>query len=359
MRVAASRITEQLTSVLGAWGMSAAHAAITAELMVEADLRGVDSHGVSMLPSYDQEFRAGRLHPPGPETVRDARPPPSSTRPPGSATRSRRTPCTAPWTSAWRSAWRRLGGQLPPLRRGRVLLGDRVRAGCRRHGHLVDARRLMVPTFGAEAVMGTNPFAFAAPRPAPPALRARHGHHHGGGGPGPGAEAPVGRSPPGGSSTGTASTVTDRGDGHRAGGRGVRRRHHAARRLVAPSAGTRATAWRSWSTSWAGCSAGRRSRPSATARRARRSARPRPHLPRHRPARLPGRRRVRGRPRSGRRCPALDTPGGAGAAGAGRGRSRAAPSRRERMEQGVPIPDDLMDQLRAVVARAGVPFVLA
>ena len=34
-------------------------------------------------------------------------------------------------------------------------------------------------------------------------------------------------------------------------------------------------------------------------------------------------------------------------------------ARRERLEHGVPIPDDLMAQLRAVVEAAGVPFVLA
>jgi LDH2 family malate/lactate/ureidoglycolate dehydrogenase len=34
-------------------------------------------------------------------------------------------------------------------------------------------------------------------------------------------------------------------------------------------------------------------------------------------------------------------------------------TRAERLEQGVPVPDDLMAQLRGVVAAAGVPFVLA
>jgi LDH2 family malate/lactate/ureidoglycolate dehydrogenase len=34
-------------------------------------------------------------------------------------------------------------------------------------------------------------------------------------------------------------------------------------------------------------------------------------------------------------------------------------TRQERLEAGVPIPDDLMAQLRIVVGRAGVPFVLA
>ncbi len=41
-------------------------------MMVETDLRGVDSHGISMLPTYDKEFRAGRLNMrPQCKTVRD------------------------------------------------------------------------------------------------------------------------------------------------------------------------------------------------------------------------------------------------------------------------------------------------
>ena len=62
MRVPAPQIRRQLVSVFSAWGMSPAHAATTADLMVETDLRGVDSHGISMLPTYDQEFHAGRLN---------------------------------------------------------------------------------------------------------------------------------------------------------------------------------------------------------------------------------------------------------------------------------------------------------
>src|SRR5947207_15215914 len=61
-RVLPHRIREQLVTVLRAWGMSDAHADTTAEMMLETDLRGVDSHGISMLPTYDREFRAGRLN---------------------------------------------------------------------------------------------------------------------------------------------------------------------------------------------------------------------------------------------------------------------------------------------------------
>ena len=62
MRVLPQQIRQQLGSVLRAWGMSDAHAETTAEMMIETDLRGVDSHGISMLPTYDREFRSGRLN---------------------------------------------------------------------------------------------------------------------------------------------------------------------------------------------------------------------------------------------------------------------------------------------------------
>src|SRR5712692_8665097 len=72
MRVPPKQIRQQLVSVLRAWGMPDAHAETTAEMMVETDLRGVDSHGISMLPTYDREFRAGRLNMrPQWKTVRD------------------------------------------------------------------------------------------------------------------------------------------------------------------------------------------------------------------------------------------------------------------------------------------------
>src|SRR5207247_10700082 len=62
MRVPAQQVRRQLVSVFRAWGMSEAHADTTADMMVETDLRGVDSHGIGMLPTYDQEFRNGRLN---------------------------------------------------------------------------------------------------------------------------------------------------------------------------------------------------------------------------------------------------------------------------------------------------------
>jgi len=52
MRVPSKHIHQQFMTVLRAWGMSKAHAGTTADMMVETDLRGVDSHAISMLPTY-------------------------------------------------------------------------------------------------------------------------------------------------------------------------------------------------------------------------------------------------------------------------------------------------------------------
>jgi LDH2 family malate/lactate/ureidoglycolate dehydrogenase len=51
----------QLELILRAWGMKPVNAAITAEIMAYADLHGIDSHGISMIPSYDQRRRAGKM----------------------------------------------------------------------------------------------------------------------------------------------------------------------------------------------------------------------------------------------------------------------------------------------------------
>jgi len=51
----------QLELILRAWGMPQATAASTAEIMSWADLHGVDTHGISMVPPYDERRRAGKI----------------------------------------------------------------------------------------------------------------------------------------------------------------------------------------------------------------------------------------------------------------------------------------------------------
>jgi LDH2 family malate/lactate/ureidoglycolate dehydrogenase len=61
-RVPAERVRRQTESILLAWGMEAEAARITAEVMTETDLIGVDSHGISMMPGYDEKRRRGQLN---------------------------------------------------------------------------------------------------------------------------------------------------------------------------------------------------------------------------------------------------------------------------------------------------------
>ena len=61
-RVPAAILREQIVSVLTAWGMPAEAAGVAAHVMVETDLRGVDSHGINMLRQYEETFRRGALN---------------------------------------------------------------------------------------------------------------------------------------------------------------------------------------------------------------------------------------------------------------------------------------------------------
>jgi LDH2 family malate/lactate/ureidoglycolate dehydrogenase len=165
VRVPAERIRAQLTGVLRAWGMSDAHADTTAAMMLETDLRGVDSHGISMLPTYDREFRAGRLNMrPVFKTLREG---PSMALIDADASLGHPVSVHA------------MNLAVDKCRESAVAVVSVVNshhfgaAGCYARiaaergviGMVTSATRgvSMVPTFAAEPVMGTNPLAFAAP----------------------------------------------------------------------------------------------------------------------------------------------------------------------------------------------------
>ena len=165
MRVPAPNIRSQIASVLRAWGMSDEHAATTADLMVETDLRGVDSHGISMLPTYHREFTNGRLNMrPVFKTERDG---------PAMALIDADASLGHP-VSAYA-----MNLAVEKCRASGVAVVSVVNshhfgaAGCYSKmaadrgviGMVTSSTRgvTMVPTFAAEPVMGTNPIAFAAP----------------------------------------------------------------------------------------------------------------------------------------------------------------------------------------------------
>jgi LDH2 family malate/lactate/ureidoglycolate dehydrogenase len=133
--------------------------------MLETDLRGVDSHGVSMLPTYDKEFRAGRLNMrPVWKTLRDG---------PAMALIDADASLGHPVSA------HAMNLAVDKCRESAVAVVSVFNshhfgaAGCYSKiaaergviGMVTSATRgvTMVPTFGAEPVMGTNPLAFAAP----------------------------------------------------------------------------------------------------------------------------------------------------------------------------------------------------
>jgi LDH2 family malate/lactate/ureidoglycolate dehydrogenase len=59
---AATRVREQIVSILESWGMDPQIVRTTAQVMVETDLAGVDSHGVSMLMDYESSKSKGKLN---------------------------------------------------------------------------------------------------------------------------------------------------------------------------------------------------------------------------------------------------------------------------------------------------------
>lgn len=60
--VAPALLKRQIELVLSAWGMTLDKIDVIAGLLVETDLRGIESHGASMLPLYDRMRRAGGLN---------------------------------------------------------------------------------------------------------------------------------------------------------------------------------------------------------------------------------------------------------------------------------------------------------
>ena len=61
MDVAADKVRAQIEAILLSWGMEPDLAATTTEAMTETDLFGVDSHGISMLMTYEKRLQEGKL----------------------------------------------------------------------------------------------------------------------------------------------------------------------------------------------------------------------------------------------------------------------------------------------------------
>lgn len=168
--VAAALLAEQVEAILAAWGTPADQRATIVERMLYADLRGIDSHGCCMLPFYQRLRADGRLNP---------------------------APHIRVVTESATTALVDGGGGLGhvPATTAMALAIDKCRVAgvgavaVRNSGHfgaagayaaMATAAGLLgvattstptpavVPTFGRDAMLGTNPIALAAPAVANP-----------------------------------------------------------------------------------------------------------------------------------------------------------------------------------------------
>lgn len=166
-RVTAASLRAQTAAILQAWGMPEAAAHTTADLIVQTDLLGVESHGVSMLPQYEALHASGRLHLAAtPRVLRDG---PATALLDGDAGLGHAVSAQAMQLAVDKA--RAIGIALVGVRNSHHFGAAGVYARIAQRQGLIGLVTssaqgiLLVPTRAAEPVLGTNPIAFAAPVP--------------------------------------------------------------------------------------------------------------------------------------------------------------------------------------------------
>lgn len=165
IRVPADALARQIEAIFIAWGMDAEPARVTTERLIEADLRGIDSHGVAMLPLYEEFRQANRLvMRPAIRTVREH----VATALMDGGGGLGHYPSTIATDLAIAKA-RATGVAVVAVRNSNhygaagVYVERMANAGLVGLSGTNVYRPSIVPTFGAEPMFGTNPIAFAAP----------------------------------------------------------------------------------------------------------------------------------------------------------------------------------------------------
>lgn len=164
-RIPAETIRRQLEVVFASWGMTEENIAVTVDVMTATDLSGVDSHGLGMLPSYAERRGRGIVNDrPDIRIVRE--------KPAVALIDADRSLGHPPSVKAMRLAVekaRTTGVAVVGVRNsnhfGAAGYYSRMAAEMGAVGMAMTNAPgpAMVPTFGREAVLGTNPLAFAAP----------------------------------------------------------------------------------------------------------------------------------------------------------------------------------------------------
>ena len=165
MQIAADRVRQQIASILAAWGMAPDLVETTAEMMVETDLMGVESHGISMLMMYERMRDSGALNLQArPRILQETV---STALIDGDAGLGHPVSVMAMDLAVDKAMAAGIGmvGVRNSHHFGAAGVYARRAAERGAIGLVTSATRgiMMVPTGGAEPVLGTNPIAFAAP----------------------------------------------------------------------------------------------------------------------------------------------------------------------------------------------------
>lgn len=163
--VAAELLARQVGSILRGLGMSEEHASITTEYLMYADLRDIDSHGASMIRSYHRQVVDGLLTmQPKIEVIRES----ETTALIDGGGGLGHVPADMAMKLAIQKCEKLGLGAVAVRNSGHygaagayALLASR--AGFVGIATTNTARPAVVPTFGVQAMLGTNPIAFAAP----------------------------------------------------------------------------------------------------------------------------------------------------------------------------------------------------
>ena len=163
--LSSSILTEQVIAIFRAWGMSESHVGIAVEHLLYADLHGIDSHGCGQILGYYHDLTAGRL----------------TAKPQITTVRESTTTALVDGGGGFGCIVGNYAMQLAIAKCRAAGIGA---VGVRNSNHygaagsyaLMAARAGMigvsmtsgpqpalVPTFGVQPMLGTNPIAFAAP----------------------------------------------------------------------------------------------------------------------------------------------------------------------------------------------------
>jgi LDH2 family malate/lactate/ureidoglycolate dehydrogenase len=155
----------QIEAILISWGMAKSDADRTAEIMAWADLHGIDSHGFSMLTVYHERWKQGRLNIAAqPKIIKET---PVSALIDGNAGLGHLTSRFAMDTAIAKA---KITGMAISSVRNSAHFGAcgfyaKMAADAGLIGMVTTSAsgKQVAPTFGAEARLGTDPLAFAAP----------------------------------------------------------------------------------------------------------------------------------------------------------------------------------------------------